>query len=256
MFRTRRSGAIFEEAHVSVPAIPDCFKQFGALMHLAEVDMASVHRWGPFRNLPPGVTDQSSGLHSFSLALVTSSVVHDLRPHVRLDEAQLLRAILVHDLSEGILGRDVDRRRKTVVDDVAEYRAFCNFAVGFANGSMRRVREDFLLQFCLTHEAAAEFDADEHEIMAWLRTHCHHEAVAFRVLEEFEYQLYAMRQYTDRGNTAVIEAVIRNNLDNFETWAQRLPGFVETYGVAEYCAWCRAEYARLKGPPPPQGGDL
>lgn len=245
VFYLTRSASYHEEARVSASKIPDRFRQFGELMHLAEVDMARVYRWGPFRNVEPGVSDQSSGLHSYSLALVTSEVVQDLQPHVRLDEARLLRAVLVHDLSEGILGRDVDRRRKTSEMDAAECRAFFRFADGVSNGSFRKNQEDFLLQFCLTHGNDQHFTPEDHEIMAWLRMHCHHEAVAFRVLEEFEYQLYAVRQYIDRGNPAVLRSVVRNNLERFEAWAGQLPGFNETYEIAAYGAWCRAEVQKF-----------
>ncbi len=230
-------------------SIPGCYEPLAALMELAEVKMSAVQRWSKFRQMPPGTSDQSSGAHCFSLALVVPILQHHLPHGTSFDQARMLRAVLVHDLGEGLLDRDVLYHDKTDAKDADEYRAWCQLIGGFDPVLQRQFKEDFLLQFCLTHYDSQSFDDDARLIMTELGAGYPNEAVAFRILEHLEYLVYGIRQYQDRDHRTIFIEVVDAQLHVLERWAERLPGFLENFWTPELSAWCRAERDKLNGQP-------
>lgn len=235
---------------MTTSSIPGCYRPLARHMELAEVGMSTIQRWIQFHSQPPSTSIQSSGAHCYAMTQVASILVHVLRPYVNLDEVRLKRAVEDHDMGEGLLQRDVLYHDKTDEKDAAEYASWLEHIQPFeVYGAelIQQMKEDFLLQFCLTHEHSSAFDDEARQIMQYLKEKYPNEAVAFRVLEYMEYVLYRIRQYCDRNYEAILIEVIDTQLNKVESWGAQLPGFLENLWTPELSAWCRAERAKLNG---------
>lgn len=198
--------------------------------------MPRVQRWKSYCKEDPSLRKQDSMQHTASIALLAIMFVQKLAKHVDLDMLLILEAFIVHDQSEGELHRDVQFNVKTEDHDLAEYLAFekrYNKLQLFWS-HMQRI---YLLQFCL--ESPASFPEDAQEVMTELRRKNRREALAFMALEHWEYFLYALEQYREKGNRKVLYDVIVKSQPYFERLARELRGFEAEVWTSEISQWCK-----------------
>ncbi len=89
----------------------------------SQVEMSQVKRWKLFHY--SGVRIQNNAEHTLGISLLGMmyfDLAHDYSAGI--DQALVLSALLIHDISEGIMGRDIPSPQKTFQDDLSEYNAF------------------------------------------------------------------------------------------------------------------------------------
>ena len=184
-----------------------------------------VQRWKKYLHSEEGVREQNTLQHSHALVVVTVVSLRVMGLVGRVDEGFLIGAAALHDVGEGELGYDTLYIDKSTNRDLQEYLAFER---RFSRvPEFVHLRELFLLQFAL--HPPMNFPEDAHAVMTWLALNRQLEAQVFEALERWDYLLFALEQYEDRGNAKVLVQVLRHQVPHFERILVELPEFVELW---------------------------
>jgi len=205
--------------------IPPCWLPVIKVWKSAQVRLPKVLRWSKYIGRDEGVRPQNNLEHSFSIALLGTLVIEQLRLHVALDEGLLITALCIHDVGEGEIGQDTLYIDKSNDQDLREYNAFCALYRGLPDPVFDHFHRAFLLQFALKRQSG--FPADAVRILHELAERKYFEALAFEAIERWDYLLYAAEQYSELGNEKILVQVLRHQLSHLNRLSKELPGFGE-----------------------------
>ena len=197
-----------------------------------------VPRWSKYVGKEQGVRAQDSLKHSYSLTVLGAIFLERLRPFQPLDGELLLTALLLHDHGEGEIGRDTLYLDKTAEGDLAEYQAFRKRYETLGAAEFAVFHRAFLLQFAAKDPPG--FPEDAVRAMAALRSGRMPEALAFDALERWDYVLYALEQYFERGNEKILVQVLRNQVAKLDRLCVELHGLRQAVWTDEVAGACRA----------------
>lgn len=203
-----------------------------------------VPRWSKYVGKDQGVREQDSLKHSYSLTVLGTIFLERMRDCQPLDGELLLSALLIHDHGEGEVGRDTLYLDKTAEGDLAEYLAFRKRYEPLGP-DFRAFHRAFLLQFAAKDPPG--FPDDAKRVMADLRSGRMPEALAFDALERWDYVLYALEQYFERGNEKILVQVLRNQVPKLDRLCGELHGLRQVVWTDEIATECRAFVAARAG---------
>jgi 5'-deoxynucleotidase YfbR-like HD superfamily hydrolase len=207
--------------------------------------LSLVPRWSKYVGKEQGVRPQDSLKHSYSLTILGMIFMERIRRYQPLDEAFLLSALLLHDHGEGEIGRDTLYVDKNAEGDLAEYLAFRKRYSALGAAEFASFDRAFLLQFAVKDPPG--FPEDAKRVMASLRIGRLPEALVFDALERWDYVMYALEQYFERGHAKILAQVLRNQIAKLEVLCIQLHGLRDVIWTDEIAAECRAFVAAYDG---------
>lgn len=187
--------------------------------------LPTVPRWSKYIGRDQGVREQDSLKHSYSLTVLGLIFLERMKRYQPLDGEMLLTALLLHDHGEGEIGHDTLYLDKTAEGDLAEYQAFRKRYEALGPAEFEAFHRAFLLQFAIKDPPG--FPVDAKKVMATLRIGRRPEALAFDALERWDYILYALEQYVERGNQKILVQVLRNQVPKLDRLCSDLHGLRE-----------------------------
>lgn len=241
-------------AKLSLPPFPESEAlSVQRVWTILQTMMTGLYRWHRFNGLEVEIRQQDLLQHSYSITFLGTTLIERFRPFLPttfFDDHLVLTTLLVHDVPEAILKRDVSLTKKGATDDVAEYATFCIFIEGLPADLQLHLKRAFLLQFALENEKWQYFDDEAWGIMNELSTTRRAEAIMFTIIEHWDYLMYMVEQY-EEGNAYLLYECLKREVP---TWAQLnslQPAFGQLLLTPELEAWFtnfRLEYVA-------QGGD-
>lgn len=200
-----------------------------------QVGLPEVLRWKKYIEKDQGVRPQNSLQHSHAITLLGAMVVEQLRPYVQLDFGLLMTALAVHDVGEGEIGKDTLYIDKTTAGDLEEYSAFCHRYEPLGGLVFDLLHRAFLLQFALKNPEC--FPPTARALMREIAGVNRMEALAFDAVERWDYLLYALEQYHERGNEKILVQTLRGQIGHLNRLADDLPGFGKAIWKKEISVW-------------------
>ncbi len=197
--------------------------------------MSHVVRWLKYHNDEPGVRRQDSSQHTISIVVLAMIVVAVLRKYIPLDGWLLTDAFSLHDLGEGECKKDTHYIDKSVTGDLEEYLAFRQRYEFLGPVVFESLHPAFLLQFAAKNPSI--FPKDAQRIMADLCRDYPMEILVFDAIERWDYVLYALEQYHERGNEKILTQVLRHQVPHLDVLAVELPGFGVEIWKSEISLW-------------------
>jgi len=194
--------------------------------------LSKLKRWQAFAKTN-ALRPQSVLEHSVGLVFLTDWLVDKMNGNLegQINKELLRKAVILHDVPEGILQEDVSRLDKTSKQDAKEFSAFTDFiASKYDQANLEILEKVYLLQFCLGDISA--FTKSKQELMRQLASDYYLEALMFRMVENLDYLLYAEEQWVRFGEASrdlihevatlvvpIIEALVSKvpSLDTFWT---------------------------------------
>lgn len=199
-----------------------------------QVEMQEIIRWG--RYTKTGVRAQNNLQHTFGIGILGSILLAYMgRESFDIDQGLVYEALQFHDVSEGILKRDVHGPSKTSQDDLAEYLAFKERFSVLPDVIYERLKVAFLLQFVL--DDYSWLPEEERAVVDAMKEAYLMEAKIFRVLELWDYVMYGYEQYIYRGKPDILMSVLETRYRELVILASQVPVFLEyiwTQEVQEY----------------------
>jgi 5'-deoxynucleotidase YfbR-like HD superfamily hydrolase len=202
-----------------------------------QISLPGVIRWKKYLKKGKGARKQNSLQHSLSITIAGGLLIRKLSAYMKLDALLLMTALAIHDVGEGRTG-DTHYIDKSEKGDQREYRAFLRIFQGHDPQSFRFFKRAYLLQYCLKDMKL--FPSEAQRVMRELAKNKRMEALAFDAIERWDYMLYAMEQYHDRGNIKILIQTTRNQYHHFELLVSELPGLRQQIWTEEFAAWCRS----------------
>jgi hypothetical protein len=156
---------------------------------------------------------QNSFNHVVSLCFLAAQVLAKVNPKLKtpLDTELLMKSFMIHNIAKGLGMRDLPYEKKTVQDDIKEYKAVKTFLknqCAFASDQDRLLVEKiYLLQFCSGNIKAWPLVA-RNLMNACLRDY-QLEVVWFKFLERLDYLIYAAEQYVRFENLELIAKIAK-----------------------------------------------
>ena len=179
--------------------------------------LKGIKRWKRFKGLGMKVRQQDLVQHSLSMTLLGASLVEKA-------QSDLPTTLVIHDVGEAILGRDVSVTLKGVAHDVAEYEAFRRFTRKLPMDLCLFYRKAFLLQFALDEEKWPHFDSSAQDLLRHLSAERHYEAVMFMVTEHYDYLMF-MLEHHKAGNAYLLYEAMQTEVPVWPRLKQLLPAF-------------------------------
>jgi hypothetical protein len=188
-----------------------------------QILLPNIIRWSKYvDNRQYGsVRSQNTLQHTHALVTLGSIMIPVLA--AGLDEVLLLKALHFHDEGEGLVGFDTLYIDKSELGDLKEYLAFRQNYCQLPARILERLETAFLLQFASKNPEC--FPPKARSIMTQLQHDKTMEILAFEAIERFDYYLYAVEQFVDHDNIAILLQTLRNQIDRLDGLAQILPGF-------------------------------
>ncbi len=177
---------------------------------------------------------QNGFQHQASVCFLCMQILIELRPYVSLDELLVSWCFHLHDVPEGLLGRDVLAPNKTEKDDLDEYSAFREHFSTLDKTVWVAMHRAYLLQTAL--KVPRIFPKDARKIANDLRRHKYFEALAFQGIQVMDYLYYA-EECATRNVVEVLEDVASSALPQLDQIAKKLPGFTKTVWTPERRAY-------------------
>jgi len=214
-----------------------------------QVGLPEVERWSVHASQGSdhgGIRKQNSLQHSYSITLLGSMLIRSSREYIAgLDEILLLNSLLVHDHGEGELGRDIVAINKNENADLEEYNAFCSRFKQLPKYLFNFYHEAFLLQFALAKPNS--FPPKARSVMAYLKKFKKMECLLFEFIERWDYLVYALEQYSIRGNERILVNVLRPQSKRFNQLAKEIPGARELVWTKEAENWANNFLSKHEG---------
>lgn len=204
-----------------------------------QVNLAEVIRWKKNyldKGIP--VRRQSTLAHTYGLAILGGVALRLLKPVFRApyDYPLMMNAFLVHDHGEGELRNDHPATEKTDEHDLAEYMAFIARYQQLPGTVFAEFERAFLLQFA--ERNAPIFSKHAREVMSKLWRMNRSECLLFKAIEHWEYLLFGMEQYFQRGITENLWKMIYWSTSVFDSAEADIGGWNEYFWTPEVRAWC------------------
>jgi 5'-deoxynucleotidase YfbR-like HD superfamily hydrolase len=213
----------------------------------------AVLRWQSYSGLNGGIRDQNLLQHSYSIAMLGSYVVEKLRPfYPNLDLGFILKALLIHDIGEALLKRDVPYTEKSPMDDVDEYVAVKKALGGLPAELRAMYLEAFLLQFCLDTDKYRLFDEDAQETMRLLAATKQWESRVFSLIEHVDYLMFMVETYKAGNDYLLYHVLESTELGAWEGFRETIPRVEELVLGVETIAWFKEFMANYVA----NGGDM
>ena len=188
----------------------------------------AVLRWQRFADHHGGIRDQNLIEHSYAITVLGTFVVEKLRPHFpNLDLGFILQALLIHDIGEALLRRDVSYIEKKATDDVDEYESVKSALSGLSPELRAMYLEAFLLQFCLDTDKYSLFDAEAQETMRLLAASKQWEARVFNLIEHVDYMMFMLETYRAGNDYLLYQVLLSSEMAAWEGFRKMIPD-VET----------------------------
>ncbi len=195
----------------------------------SQLMLPNVVRWGGFYGR--GKCRRQDDLeHSHSVQLAGSFIIGKLKKHLVFDSDLLRDALLLHEMGEAILQRDVLANIKNgdPYHDAREYAAFLE-----SIESIRTLdsclydyyQKAFLLQFCLGNGTLKGFPEPAYALMRQLASECRIEALLFKAIERWDYVLFAYEQAVQRQSLLLLVGVLHDEMTPLNQLALELPPF-------------------------------
>ena len=209
-----------------------------------------IQRWTNFLAHETGtnVRVQNDLQHSYAMTLLAMFVLGKIKEGNALDEELILECVVMHDLGEAYLGRDILYSHKSSQTDAEEYVAFSKSIEKLDDISRYDLERAFLLQFCLDadYEAFPEYARD---IMAELKANKSREALVFAAVEHFDYFMFELENYR-KGN----EYLFYHTTGKCDVWEKLIQQFPDLAKIMppEILNWIkefRENYQGDKTPP-------
>lgn len=221
----------------------DLWKNERDVWKSGQIGLPKVIRWDGYVQDAEhgGARAQDTLAHSYSLTVLGLMLMEQLP--LPIDKHLMATSFLVHDHGEGELGRDILYAQKTEQGDLDEYSAFQKrFSVlGDVYPFFERA---FLIQFAL--KAPTSFPPDAQRVMSTLAERNKTECLFFDAVERFDYLLYALEQYEERGNTKILVHVLRKQLPHLSRLVGVLPAFSSIW-TPDTESLCKAFLAEHEG---------
>jgi len=207
--------------------------------------LQGVQRWGRFKGLGMEVREQDLVQHTLAITFLGATLIGRVRAHLPtiFDDRLVLTTLIVHDVGEALLKRDVSVTRKETSHDVAEYVAFCEFINKMPADMQLYYKTAFLLQFVLDENKWPLFDDDAQGILAELAATRHYEAVMFTITEHYDYIMF-MIEHHENGNSYLLYEAMKTEIPIWPKLKKLLPAFGEIIFPPEVEAWLM-EFRRL-----------
>ncbi|KKR54371.1 MAG: hypothetical protein UT91_C0017G0005 [Parcubacteria group bacterium GW2011_GWA2_40_23] len=207
--------------------------------------LQGVQRWGRFKGLGMEVREQDLVQHTLAITFLGATLISRVRTHLPtiFDDRLVLTTLMVHDVGEAMLGRDVSVTLKGTAHDVAEYVSFCQFIDEMPADMQLYYKTAFLLQFVLDEAKWSLFDADAQAIMAELAATRHYEAVMFKITEHYDYIMF-MIEHHEKGNSYLLYEAMKTEISVWPKLKKLLPAFGEIIFPPEVEGWLM-EFRRL-----------
>ncbi len=196
-----------------------------------------VIRWSKYLNNPDKpIREQNTLQHTFGLSLLgTIFSIRMLSHHPGFDRGLFLTSLLVHDMGEGELGRDVLFHNKKPEDDVREYQAFMKLIADIPTDDRDYLQRAFLLQYAKASNP--EFPKQDAAALRELWEENRREVQAFRAIEYWDYIMFCVEQWTELGNHSLLSELLTNHKPALDQLAHDLPGFGAEFWTPEVQAW-------------------
>jgi hypothetical protein len=164
-------------------------------------------------------------------------VIAQLRQYVVLDGGLIITSCNIHDIGEKAKGKGGDTLYidKTIMGDFEEYLRFRRYYQSLDSFSFHALHRAFLLQYARKNPAVFPFEA--RCIMSDLATNFSMEVLVFEAIERWDYVLYALEQYHDRGNEKILVQTLRHQIEPLNFLARELPGFGDAIWTADIFSW-------------------
>lgn len=199
----------------------------------SQTDLNDVIRWSHCLDDENKMRRQSTMAHTVSVCLVIQVAIMLLKKHnPDLDVALLQRAFQFHDISEGLLKRDIMYHHKVDNDDVNEFFAFEEQISGLPTDIRYQLIEAFLLQFAEKNSEA--FPERARHIMTKLWDEKRIECLCFAALESWEYHFYAHEMEESESHEYLLTWVLRKQTHRLQEYAKSIPGFREEIFTLEH----------------------
>jgi hypothetical protein len=200
-----------------------------------QVELALALRWKKYAREAPGIRAQNSLEHTVGIIILGGIVMEQIDPTRFLDRELVIAALALHDVPEYRGGGDVHYIDKTAKKDLREYIALRGIYEPMGPPVFPMFHRAYLLQFALRDPP--EFPNDAHAIMESIARNFSHEALTFDVIERWDYVLYALEQYHERGNGKILTQVLRNQVSHLDDLAKKLHGFGDAIWTPELSSW-------------------
>ncbi|MDP2838082.1 MAG: hypothetical protein Q8O53_02295 [Candidatus Moranbacteria bacterium] len=201
-----------------------------------QVGLPKVPRWSKYHEDGHSMVRRQDSLqHSYSITVLGKVFCYKLRPHVCLDEGLLQNALLIHDHGEGEIQYDTHYIDKTEQGDLIEYKAFTKCYSVFPTDLFCEFQRAFLLQFAL--KCPASFPTGACIVMDQLAATKKTECLAFDAIERWDYVLYALEQFLERGNEKILLQVMRHQKPHLDRLVGELPGFGDEIWTVSIRQW-------------------
>ncbi len=200
-----------------------------------QVGLPEVVRWKKYIDKDQGARLQNSLQHSHAITLLGAMMVGQLHPYVQLDSGLLMTALAVHDVGEGEIGKDTLYIDKSTAGDLDEYLAFQRRYEPLGESAFNVLHRAFLLQFALKNPES--FPPRARALMCKLAVTNRLEALAFDAVERWDYVLYALEQYRERGNEKILVQTLRHQIGHLNRLSDDLPGFSQAICKKESSVW-------------------
>lgn len=227
-----------EEAIVTCLSIFKAWQPIQKVWHNPQVNLPEVVRWKNYCGTKDsgGARTQNSLQHTHSISRLCDIFIVLLRPYVQLDESLLKTVVSVHDEGEGEIGMDTLFIDKSESIDLLEYKGFLGLYGGLRKELFDYFHKAFLLQFALKNPA--NFPEEARSEMRSLAEHYSDECHVFDTIERFDYVLYALEQFQERGNEVALVQTLRNQVPKLNQLADNTNiGIGEVIWTADIRDW-------------------
>ena len=172
-----------------------------------QTTLVTVFRWNDLP-LECKKRDQTTLQHTVGIMYMGDSIVTKLNRETTLDlkEILIMRALMFHDFPEGLRQKDVAANKKTPMDDLNEYMAFCFSMVGMSRASFKVKEYAYLLQFA--HNIPDIFPERAKNIMLHQIKHHRAEVYVFAFLEKYDYVMFALEVFRNTDDNSLLAYVL------------------------------------------------
>lgn len=182
-----------------------------------------VIRFGQFAHTMPYIRKQNGHEHNCSVSFLCRAILVALRPFVTLDEAFIMESCRIHDIPEGLLGRDIVGPLKSDEHEREEYEAFRNLFFPLGEDFWNDAHRHFLLQYVRKDHGFLPDDAKA--IVQELALDKHMEAAVWDGIERIDYLYYAYECSREHHEQLVIGEVVERQFAKIDEIARLVPGF-------------------------------
>ncbi len=203
-----------------------------------QTGLPEATRWKKFIKSGRGARPQNSLQHTHAITFLAIVLSKRLRRYTSLDTELIFTAVHVHDHGEGETELDVLYIDKDAALDLREYEVFARRFSQLPDDEFVLFQRAFLLQFCL--KEWGHFPRETRSALKELAEQHRTEALFFEAVERWDYVIYALEQFQERGNKVILIQTLRHQVQHLDRLARDLPGFGDEVWTEDVRAWFQA----------------